>query len=335
MAGAIVVVGVRDLQQAQALVQAGGHRRHAHLDDVDVVPPAERTTGLAVAGAQPERQAAQVLRQVVRVVGAPAHLLGLKRPPQRAGRATVVGRQRIDDRRADPGRRCGVDGPGQAQRRRERGGVAGGVCERAEAAHRQPGDGALAADVEGAVVAVHPGDQLLDVPVLPARQPARAVVEPVRVEAAAAAAGHDHDQRQLRRQLLGLALTRARPGGLVAARAVEQVEDRIPVLPARVIARREQDAHLRRRGQRRGLERELLQPRRQIVAPDQLRVLGGRRRRGERKRGGECERAQLPAGAHAPGPPPEIGARARVSCSGSSGASGSRPVLAISIAIAE
>ncbi len=188
--------------------------------------------------------------------------------------------------------------------------MAGGVGERAEAAHREAGDGPLAAHVERPVVAVHPWDQPLDVPVLPARQPARAVVEPVRVEAAAAAVGHHHDQRQVRRQLLGLALARARPGGLVAARAVEQVEHRVVALPAGVIARRQQDAHLGRRGQGGGLERELLEPGGQPLGAEQLRVLGGGRGRGQRERRGECEQAQLHPIRH--DCPPSTGSRAPV-----------------------
>src|SRR5256885_1599717 len=50
-------------------------------------PPAVGPAGLAVARAHRQRHPAQVARQVPRVVSAPADLLGLAQPPQRAGHA--------------------------------------------------------------------------------------------------------------------------------------------------------------------------------------------------------------------------------------------------------
>ena len=167
-------------------------------------------------------------------------------PQSEPGAAPVGGRDRVDHRRSDAGRRGRVDRSRQAQRGGEQVRVAGRVGEGAEAAHREAGDRALPPRVERPVVAVDPGDQLLDVPVLPARLAAGAVVEPVRVEAAAAAVGHHDDQRELGRELLGLALAGAGPGGLVAARAVEQVQHRVAVLALRGVSGREQDADLRR-----------------------------------------------------------------------------------------
>ena len=214
---AVVVEDVRDLELEQALVQVLRHDLDRALDGVDGRTAAEGPAGLPVAGAQPEREPAQVLGKVARVVRAPAHLFGVVAPPQGPERSAVRPGDRVDE----AGRNSAIDGARHAKGGGEQVGVPGRVGERPEAAHREPGDGALAAGRAGAVVPVDVGDQALDVPVLPARVAALAVVEPVRVEAAAAAVRHHHDQGQLRGERLGLALRG--PRGLVAAGAVQQV----------------------------------------------------------------------------------------------------------------
>ena len=292
MAGPVVVEDVRDAEVVQAVVDVRGHREDAGLDGIDVGAAAERPAGLAVAGPQPERQPAQVLGEVVRVVGAPAHLLRRERAPERAGRGPVGGRDRVDHRRSDAGRRGRVDRSRQAQRGGEQIRVAGRVGEGAEAAHREAGDRALPPHVERSVVAVDPGDQLLDVPVLPARLAAGAVVEPVRVEAAEAAVGHHDDQRKLGRELLGLALAGAGPRGPVAARAVEQVQHRVAVLALRGVSGREQDADLRRLGKGGGAQRELVQAWRQALVTQQPRGARACRRGHEREQRREYEQAE-------------------------------------------
>jgi len=119
------------------------------------------------------------------------------------------------------------------------------------------------------------------------------------VPATLAGVGHDDDELQAgrRRLRVALAVGRARPRAVVVGAAVQQVEH--GVVARRVVARGQQDAHVRVGRQRGRVEPELDQARVELLGLDELERRGGGPRRGraaEQREGGGCRRDAPPPG---------------------------------------
>jgi hypothetical protein len=224
----------------------------------------DRGAGSPVARAQLDQcERAQSSGDRDRQVRAPSRLVGAAWAP-RVGRPDLQG---------------AGEGRGGDERLR----VAGGIAQRAVAAHRQPGDGPPAPRSDGPVRGVDPRHKLADVVGLPARPHGPVARVPVRVPAHRPAVGHDDDQR-------GTGGDRPRvavpcPRAVVPVGSMQQVEHRIASAAVRPVARRQEDAHARGARQRRRAQRPLLQTRPEALAPDHRDGPGlGRRARHRRRR---------------------------------------------------
>jgi hypothetical protein len=162
------------------------------------------SAGSTVAGAQLHLDRRQSLSQVDRVVRPPAMLVGFEVSPDPSGGTTVPLRHRVRE-----GTQVGIQDVQRARERRgeaEQIGMARGVRQRAEAAHRQPGDGASAPVGAHRQRRLDPVPQLGQVEAGP-QLPAECGVgpRPVAVPTPSAAVGHDDHERQILRQPLGVA----------------------------------------------------------------------------------------------------------------------------------
>ena len=217
----------RDPERPRAAHERARLAPDLDLRRIDVAAAVLERAGTPVAGRDEEPDPRQCGQQRRRIVLPPDVAVVLRIAPDGV-RVVGVAREQAEP---DVGRAQWVQDAGERRRGAERVRPPRGVVDRAEPAHREPGDRPPGA---GAEPPLEDPRQLAQVEVLPGRP-----VEPVRVEADVPALGH-HDQHVAQlRQLLDVG--RAGPAVVGVAAPVQQVEDGpAPAGPGPPAVRREQ-----------------------------------------------------------------------------------------------
>ena len=227
MPGAVEVGPDGDPERPRAAHERARLAPDLDLGRVDVAAAVLERAGAPVAGRDEERDPLQRGQQRRRIVLAPDVAVVLRIAPDGV-RVVGVAREQAEP---EVGRAERVQDAGERRRGAERARLPRGVVDRAEPAHREPGDRPPGA---GAVAVLEDPRQLAQVEVLPGRP-----VEPVRVEADVTALGHHDEHVAQLRQLLDVG--RAGPAVVGVAAAVQQVEHGpAPAVPGLPAVRREQ-----------------------------------------------------------------------------------------------